>query len=138
MFLKLLFLEKDTMLYVEGNLCTEDRAIRRIARSKVNTSLQTLERKTALLVDLFIGNLDAKTETRFTIDSLLETLFSHPQLKAETATIKHYSDAFPELKEAIEDKHERITLRARTRIENALFPFKQARRFRFTRGFRAA
>lgn len=123
------------MLYIEGNLCTEDREIRRIARLKMNDSVRSFESKLTLLVDSLISKLNRETEAAFTCDSLLEFLFSHPKLQQETSTIVRYAHAFPELKDVVSQKQERITAQARTRIENALFPFKQARRFRFTKGF---
>lgn len=124
------------MLYVEGNLRVEENALRQIARKKVNTALQSIEQKTARLVNSLLDKLTPQIESAFTIDGLLEAIRTHPQLSLEMATIERYSQAFPELKERAANQQKRINSQARTRIEQALSPFQTSRRFRFTKGFK--
>jgi hypothetical protein len=121
------------MLYTEGTLVVEDRTLRKIARSNVNTALRSLETKTARIVDALVNKLTSQTENFGTVDRLLELVLAHPQLATETITIKRYVDAFPELKETVTINRSRIENRIRTRLERALAPFDFHRRFRFTR-----
>jgi hypothetical protein len=121
------------MLYTEGTLVAEDRTLRKIARSNVNTSLRSLETKTARIVDALINKLTSQTENFGTVDRLLELVLAHPQLETETTTIERYVGAFPELKETVMINRSRIENRVRTRLERAIAPFDFQRRFRFTR-----
>jgi hypothetical protein len=121
------------MLYNEGTLVAEDRTLRKIARSTVNTALRSVETKTAQLVDALINKLASQTDNLSTVDRLLELVLTHPQLATEMMTIERYAVAFPELKETIAIAYARIENRARTRLERALAPFEFQRRFRFTR-----
>lgn len=121
------------MLYTEGTLVAEDRTLRNIARSTVNTALRSVETKTAQLVDALINKLSSQTDNLGTVDRLLELVLAHPQLATETTTIERYMVAFPELKETVTIARARIENRARARLERALAPFDFQRRFRFTR-----
>lgn len=122
------------MLYTEGTLCAEDRAIRGIARATVKEALHSVETKTADLLDALIGRLTAQTEARCTIDGLLQFVITHPQMRAETSTIERYVRAFPELETTVADTRERLNTRTRRRLERACAPFQYARRFRFAKG----
>jgi len=128
------FQEKNIMLYTEGMLCAEDRALRRIARTKVNESLRAVETKTTVLLDALIVKLTAQTEATCTIDHLLKLIFAHPNTQADTSTIERYTRAFPELETMVAAARERLNTRARTRLEGAFAPFQYARRFRFAKG----
>lgn len=121
------------MLYTEGILTAEDRTLRKIARATVNAALRSVETKTAHLVDSTIKKLTAQTTRYCTVDQLLEHIFAHQQLAIETATIKRYADAFPELQDIVSHTRERIETRARIRLERAIAPFEFERRFRFAK-----
>ena len=123
------------MLYVQGTLHAEDHALRQIARKKVNIALQSIEQKTTRLLDSLLNKLTPQIERELSIETLLESIRTHPQVAMETAVIEHYSQAFPELQERVRDIRERIDSRARIRIEEALYPLQMSRRFRFTKGF---
>lgn len=123
------------MLYVEGSLSAETRALRQIARSTVNAALCSFETKTTVLVGSLISKLNPQIEAEYTVDQLLESVFSHPQLSGERATIERYSGAFPELQNKISQRHERTRAVTRHRLEHALLPFQTARRFRFAKGW---
>jgi len=122
------------MLYVEGNLRVEDNALRQIARKKLNAALQSIEQKTAKLIGSLLKILTPQIESRFTIESLLETIRTHPQMQIERTMIERYSQAFPELQERVTDEQKRINARARATLEQGLFPIETSRRFRFTKG----
>ena len=122
------------MLYTEGNLTSEDAALRRIARSKLHSALHSLETKSQSLVDTLVNKLSATSNRNLTADQLLTLVEQHPQLRPERAIIRRYVDAFPELADAVSVSRDRIQTRARRRIESALAPAEFARRFRFTRG----
>ena len=124
------------MLYVQGNLRAEENALRQIARKKINFALQSIEEKTARLVDSLLKKLTPQIESAFTIESLLESIRTHPQMQIETATIEHYSKDFPELQERVTEQQNRINSQARATLAQALAPFQTSRRFRFTKGFR--
>lgn len=123
------------MLYVEGNLRVEDNAFRQIARKKINVAIQSIEQKTEKLLDLWLKKLTPQVEQRFTVESLLKAVLTHPQMQMETATIERYSRDFPELENNVVRRRERIESGVRQRLEYALFPFENSRRFRFTKGF---
>lgn len=123
------------MLYVEGSLSAETRALRQIARSTVNAALGSFETKAARIVDSLICKLNPQMESNCTVDQLLESVFSHPQLSSERVIIERYSHSFPELQNNISQKYERNRAVARRRLERALTPFQTARRFRFAKGW---
>lgn len=122
------------MLYTEGNLLTEDIAFRRIARSKVLAALCSVETKWTTLLDSLVGKLGAQEARDLTVDQLMNYVEQHPQLQPEAATIERYTNAFPELADAVSSTHERLRSRARRRLERALAPFEYQRRFQFTKG----
>ena len=121
------------MLYTEGMLTAEDRKLRQIARTTVSTALRSIEAKTSRLVDALVEKLTAQTTCDRTADQVLRLVLAHPQLASETATIERYSDAFPELRDAVAHALERIETKTRARLERAFAPFEFQRRFRFTR-----
>lgn len=121
------------MLYTEGNLTAEDRTLRQVARTTVNTALRSIETKTSQLVDALIHKLTAQTISNCTADHVLRLVFAHPQLASETATIERYLEAFPELGDAASRSLERVKMKTRARIERAFAPFEFQRRFRFAR-----
>lgn len=121
------------MLYTEGMLTAEDRKLRQIARTTVGTALLSIEAKTSRLVDALVEKLTAQTACDRTADQLLRLVLAHPQLASETATIERYSDAFPELRDAVARALERIESKTRTQLEHAFAPFEFQRRFRFAR-----
>lgn len=121
------------MLYTEGNLTAEDRTLRHVARTTVNAALRSVEEKTSRLVDAVIEKLTAQPTSNCTADHVLRLVLAHPQLASETATIKSYSDAFPELRDAVSRSLERIETKTRARLERAFAPFEFQRRFRFAR-----
>ena len=121
------------MLYTDGMLTAEDQTLRKIARSTVNNALRSVETKTARIVDALVNKLTSRAERPGTIERMLELVFSHPQLAADTMTIERYVKAFPELNEAVANARTRIENRARTRLERAASPLDFQRRFRFTR-----
>jgi hypothetical protein len=135
MFFKFNFRGETGMLYVEGRLSSETRALRQIARSTVNTALSSIETKTAVIVTSLIGKLNPHMESEYTIEHLLGTVFNHPQLNAERAILERYSRAFPELRNSISQRHERNRSAIRRQIERALFPLQTARRFQFAKGW---
>lgn len=122
------------MLYIEGMLCAEDRALRRIARTKVKEALYSIETKTTHLINSLITKLNAQTEASYTIDGLLQFVIAHPQLHTEVSIIERYMRAFPELETPVAEARAHINSRARTRLEHACAPFQYARRFRFAKG----
>ena len=122
------------MLYTEGNLTAEDRLLRGIARTKVRTALQVIERKTTRMVDDLVEKLDASTNRNFTTEQLLDALTTHPHVSHESELIERYRTAFPELADIITQAHERTREQARRRIEQARAPFEFSRRFSLTKG----
>lgn len=124
------------MLYTEGNLTVEDAALRRIARSKLRSALDSFETKSTSLVASLLNKLSAKPDRSLTVDGLLNFIEQHPQLKSERTIIRQYVDAFPELADVASAAHNRIQSRARRRIESALAPFEYQHRFQFTKGLR--
>jgi|GEM_PF-1879085 len=121
------------MLYTEGVLTAEDRKLRQIARSTVGAALRSIETKTSRLVDALVEKLTAQTTCNRTADQVLSLVLTHPQLASEAATIKRYSDAFPELQDAVAHALERIETKTRARLERAFAPLELQRRFRFAR-----
>lgn len=122
------------MVYVEGNLRVEENALRQIARKKVNVAIQSIEQKTTRLVDSLLTKLTPQVEHTFSIESLIKAVLTHPQMQLETATIERYSRDFPELECDAIRRRERIESGVRHRLECALFPLENSRRFRFTKG----
>jgi 2-oxo-4-hydroxy-4-carboxy--5-ureidoimidazoline (OHCU) decarboxylase len=121
------------MLYTEGILTAEDRTLRLVARTTVNAALRSIETKTSQLVDSLVQKLTAQTTSNCTADHVLRLVLAHPQLASETATIERYSEAFPELRDAVSRSLERIETKTRARLERAFAPFEFQRRFRFAR-----
>ena len=121
------------MLYTEGILTAEDRKLRQVARTTVNTALRSIETKTSHLVDALIQKLTAQTTSNCTADHALRLVLAHPQLASETATIERYSEAFPELRDDVSRSLERVETKTRARLERAFAPFESQRRFRFAR-----
>jgi hypothetical protein len=121
------------MLYTEGILTAEDRTLRQVARTTVNAALLSVEEKTSRLVDAVVEKLTAQTTSNCTTDHVLRLVLAHPQLASETATIESYSEAFPELRDAVSHSLERIETKTRARLERAFAPFEFQRRFRFAR-----
>ena len=121
------------MLYTEGILTAEDRTLRQVARTTVNAALRSIETKTSQLVDALIQKLTAQSTSKCTADHVLRLVLTHPQLAPETATIERYSEAFPELREAVSRSLERIETKTRARLERAFAPLEFRRRFRFTK-----
>ncbi len=121
------------MLYTEGMLAAEDRTLRRIARTTVNCALRSVEAKTSRLVDALVEQLTAQTMSNCTADQLLRLVLAHPHVATETATIERYSDAFPELQDAVARARARLEETTRLRLECACAPFELQRRFRFVR-----
>ena len=126
------------MLYHHGPLCAQDRAARRLARTTVNTTLRSFESKTARLVAAVIHQLHPQTAAHCTIEQLLELISRHPLLTPETATLQRYGTAFPELAEGATRQRERTLHQARQQLAEALGPHHTARRFAYTKGYRAA
>jgi len=122
------------MLYTEGNLRAEDRALRHIAHGKVNSALSQVETKTAHLIERLVQKVDAQASRNFTAEQLLDWVQNHESLQSEHALIKRYTDAFPELDERVAQKRHRILRTAMTRIQEAVAPFEYGRRFAHTTG----
>jgi hypothetical protein len=122
------------MLYTEGNLRAEDEAFRRIARSKIRAALESVETKTATLLDSLVSRLSGQTNCDLALDRLLEYVEQHPLLRSESAEIERYMNAFPELSDAVFAATRRIRSRARRQLERSLAPLEYQRRFRFTKG----
>jgi hypothetical protein len=121
------------MLYTEGMLTAEDRKLRQIARTTVSAALRSVEAKTTRLVDAIVEKLTAQQTSKCTADEVLRRVLTHPQVASETATIERYSDAFPELRDAVSHAREHIETKTRARLERAFAPFEFQRRFRFAR-----
>jgi hypothetical protein len=126
------------MLYHNGTLCAQERAERRLARTTVNTALHSFESKTARLVAAVISQLRPQTAAHCTIEQLLALISTHPLLTPETATLQRYCTTFPELAEVAARQRERTLTQARQQLADALWPYYQARRFAYTKGYRAA
>lgn len=124
------------MLYTEGNLYAEDRALRHIARGKVNSALAQVETKTAHLVERLVGKIDAHFSSKCTSDQLLTMVQNHESLQPEQALIDRYIKAFPELEERVLSRRERMLDKASARLREALAPFEYARRYAHTKGLR--
>ncbi len=124
------------MIYTEGNLCAEDRALRRIAREKVNSALAQVETKTAHLVERMVRKIDAHSNHQCTTDQFLSMVQSHESLQPEQALIDRYIKAFPELEERVLSHRERMLDNAHARIREAFRPFEYARRYAHTKGLR--
>lgn len=122
------------MLYTEGNLRAEDRALRHIAHGKVNSALSQIETKTAHIVERLLQKLDAQASRRFTAEQLLDWVQNHESLQSEHALISRYTNAFPELEERVAQKRHHILRTAMTRIQEAVAPFEYQRRFAHTIG----
>ncbi len=122
------------MLYTEGNLRAEDRALRHIAHGKVNSALSQVETKTARLVERLVQKVDAQVSRNFTAEQLLDWVRNHESLQSEHALINRYTDAFPELDERVAQKRHHILRTAMTRIQEAVTPFEYQRRFAHTTG----
>lgn len=124
------------MLYTEGNLYAEDRALRHIARGKVNSALAQVETKQAHLVERLIEKIDAHLSRKCTTDQLLRMVQNHESLQPEHALISRYIKAFPELEERVLSRRERMMDKASARLREALAPFEYARRYAHTKGLR--
>lgn len=123
------------MLYTtDGNPRAEDHALRSIARSKVHSALAQVEAKQARLVERLVVEIDARLIRQCSADHLLDMVQNHPILQPEQTLISRYTDAFPELKERVLEKRNRMIRFARRRIEEALAPFEYQRRFTYTKG----
>lgn len=123
------------MLYTsEGNLRAEDRALRTVARQRVLDALAQLEGETKAIVDALIARLGANVSCKLSADELLDVVENHPRLQPERATIKRYTDAFPELKERSLHTCERINRKTFNRLHDFLAPLEHARRFANTKG----
>jgi hypothetical protein len=121
------------VLYTDGILTAEDRTLRLVARTTVSAALGSVEEKTSCLVDAVVEKLTAQTASNCTADHVLRLVLTHQQLAPETATIRRYSEAFPELRDAVSRSLERIETKTRARLERAFAPFEIQRRFRFAR-----
>ena len=124
------------MLYTEGNLYAEDRALRHIARGKVNSALAQVETKTVHLVERLAGKIDAHLSRKCTADQLLSMVQNHESLQPEHALIDRYIKAFPELEERVLSHRERMLDKAHARLREAFAPFEYARRYAHTKGLR--
>ena len=124
------------MLYTEGNLYAEDRALRHIAREKVNSALAQVETKTARLVERIAEKMDAHLSRKCTTDELLNMVQNHESLQPEQALINRYMKAFPELEERVLSRRERMLDKAHARLREAFAPFEYARRYAHTKGLR--
>lgn len=124
------------MLYTEGNLYAEDRALRHIAREKVNSALAQVETKTARLVEQLVGEMDSHLSRKCTTDQLLNMVRNHESLQPERALISRYIKAFPELEERVLSRRERMLNKASARLREAFAPFEYARRYAHTKGLR--
>ena len=123
------------MLYTsEGNLHVEDRALRSVARQRLNAALAQMESETKAIVDALIARIGADASCKVSADELLDIVENHPRLRPERATIDRYTDAFPELKETALSSCERINRRTFNRLQTFLAPREMARRFANTKG----
>lgn len=122
------------MLYTEGNLRAEDAYLRSIARSKVHSALAELEAKITRLVEQIVKTIDINLTRKYTIDRLFEFLQNHHTLRPEQSVITRYTIAFPELEERASYQQSRAFEVARRRIEEAIRPFEDTRRFAHTTG----
>lgn len=121
------------MLYTEGNLCAEDRALRHIARGKVNFALAQVETKTTHIVERLVEKIDVHSSRQCTTDQLLNMVQYHESLQPEQALINRYIKAFPELEERVLSHRERMLDKAHARLREALAPFEYARRYAHTK-----
>lgn len=125
------------MLYTaEGNLRSEDRELRRVARHKVRSALVGIEEKTARLVERIVAQADAHFSSRHTADQLLDRVQNHPSIRSEQRLIERYTSAFPELEEHAQDRLARTFRCAHRSLRETLAPFENARRFANTTGLR--
>lgn len=122
------------MLYTEGNLSAEDRALRHIAREKVNSALARVETKSAHIVERLVEKMNAHTSHRCTADQLLDMVKNHESLQPEHALINRYIKAFPELEERVLSRREQMLNKANARLREAFAPFEYARRYAHTKG----
>lgn len=124
------------MLYTEGNLSAEDRALHHIAREKVNSALARVETKTAHLVERLVEKMDAHTSRKCTPDQLINLVQNHESVQPEHALIDRYTKAFPELEERVLSRRERMLDKAHARLQKAFAPFEYARRYAHSKGLR--
>jgi hypothetical protein len=121
------------MLYTEGTLIAEDRTLRRIARSRVDAALRTVEAKAPRVVDSLVNGLTSQDANSGIVEDMLKAVVGHPAMATEMTTIDRYLRAFPDLQPTVANARERIEDRIRVRLEHALGPLDFQRRFRFTR-----
>ncbi len=122
------------MLYTEGNLCAEDRALRHIARGKVHAALTLVEAKQTRLVDRLVETINARLGEQLTADQLLDWVENHESLQPDHALINRYTNAFPELQERVTSAHDRMLRTVHRRLQEALAPLEYQRRFAHTVG----
>lgn len=123
------------MLYTEGNLTAEDRALRHVARSKIRTALSSIETRSTALLDSLVSELSTHQQHQhLNLDRLLAVVERQQQSQHETAVIERYTSAFPEFADVVSTTYERIRTRSRQRLEHALAPVEHQRRFQYTKG----
>ncbi len=124
------------MLYTEGNLCAEDRALRHIARGKVHSALTQVEAKQTRLVDRLVETINVRPGQQLTAEQLLDWVENHVSLRPEHALINRYTNAFPELTEPVTSARARVLRTLHRRLQESLAPLDYQRRFAHTLGLR--
>jgi hypothetical protein len=125
------------MLYLAGQLRAEDRALRHVARSRVNAALDSLATHLDGLTEVLISRLTPQQAAHWQPEQLLAALLEQPRVAQLRLTLERYCADFPALREEAERTRERLYRRAYRRLRAACEPFHYQRRFRYTRGLRS-
>ena len=124
------------MLYCAGYLCAEDRALRRVARARINIALDTLAAQLDTCTQAVMRQLTPRQAAHACPARLVEALLQQPPVKHTLALLERYTQAFPELHEEAQRARQRLTHQAQQQLSDACEPFHQQRRFAHTRGLR--
>ncbi|MCP9495174.1 MAG: hypothetical protein MSG64_12070 [Pyrinomonadaceae bacterium MAG19_C2-C3] len=85
-----------------GTLCSEDRQIHNVARSRVQSMHLQLQRKYDSLASQ--SAVKNSNDFRFDVGEIVARVRSHSWLKDDFTTLDNYTDNFPELKSFVDGK----------------------------------
>lgn len=109
-----------TRLYsATGTLRCEDRQLRFVARSRINSALAQLERKYDALASQLARK--CKPASMYGAGDIITRVRTHSWLAGEFATINRYTESFPELKSFVDDKLARIESHTRRLAEQQMY-----------------
>lgn len=93
---------------VDGNLKSENRALRLIARARILSAMNVLEKQFIALAEHLCQVENRTANFDFDPDRMVDRISTHSYLDAEKTFIQNYTDSYPEFVGLVENRLRQI------------------------------